>query len=366
MRVWASLLITALAATGFVQAATPQGDAGIALYVRHQLEAMYPDASGPGAAVLIARGDKVLFKGARGAASVERREGLKADDVFGVGSITKQFVAAGVLKLAEERKLSLDDPISAFIKDYPNGNKITLRQLLNHTSGIKSYTDIKNVVDGPIRKEASTKEVVDSFKREPLNFRPGSSFEYSNSGYVLLGAVIESVTKEPWYVYVERALFRPSGMSHTGYAGSPQEASQIVSGYTIEKGKVMPATYMSVSWAHAAAGMASSLDDLLKWNRRLHNGHLLSPRYYNLMITPLNAPKGGAGYGLGMSVERIGALNAYGHSGVVNGFEACMFHIPGPGITVEVLENNDGGAAGSDPCLLVKRLAIAVIASSGS
>jgi D-alanyl-D-alanine carboxypeptidase len=358
----ALFVVSLLATANAGSPATSREETGVAEYARRQLEATYPDASGPGAAILIARGDEALFRGARGVAKIGDATPLVASDVFGIGSITKQFVAAAILKLAQERRLSLDDPISTFIEDYPRGDKITLRQLLGHTSGVRSYTELEGVLAGPIKRDVPTQQVIASFKQESLNFEPGNGFAYTNSGYVLLGAVIEVVTGQPWHRYLEEALFRPSGMARTGYAGDPVVASRMVSGYSVDKGAIVPAGYISMTWAHAAAGIVSSLDDLLTWNRRLHRGQVLDADHYQQMITPSSVSRGG--YGLGMSVERVRGQAAYGHSGFVNGYGACMLYMPGPAITVEILENSDGGGTGADPCVLARKLAEQALAGT--
>lgn len=177
-----------LLATGFLPAAAhaaqPPSDADIARQAQRLLADAYL-AGGPGAAILVARGDRVLYRGARGAADIELGVPLAPDQVFRIGSVTKQFSAAGLLKLVESGKVSLDDPLSKYLKGYPNGDAITVRQLLDHTSGVKSYTDLSGVMDGPIRRDLDTAALVDSFNGEPADFAPGAGWAYNNSGYVL-------------------------------------------------------------------------------------------------------------------------------------------------------------------------------------
>src|SRR5690606_31442711 len=155
-------------------AAEPASDRAIARYAAQVLEDAYPDAGGPGAAVLVARGDEVIFRDARGMASIELGVPLSADQVFRLGSVTKQFAAAGVLRLVEEGRLSLDDPLAKFLPDYPGGEAVTVRMLLDHTSGIRSYTSIPGVMEGPIQRDLDTAELIDTFKDEKPDFAPTS------------------------------------------------------------------------------------------------------------------------------------------------------------------------------------------------
>ena len=347
-------LLLALGATSSVLAAISVPKADVARHAETLLEHSYPDAKAPGVAILIARGDEVLYRGARGAANIERGTMLSPDNVFRVGSITKQFTAAAILKLAGEGRLSLDDPLNKFVGDYPNGKAITIRQLLGHTSGIKNYFEIPEVVSNRIQHHATTAEIIESFRSEPVKFLPGEGFAYSNSGYVLLGSVIESVTGMPWHQYLRDALFLPLGMKQTGYEEDFRKLIP-VEGYSTENSNIVPATPMSLSWAHAAAGLSSTLDDLLVWNNALHGGRILGDEQYLEMTTP-GSGEGGQ-YGLGMAIESLQGSLAYGHSGAINGFSSCLMHVQESGITVIVMENNDGGETGEGACPLARQLA---------
>src|SRR5690554_3883192 len=220
---WAGWLLPVAAG-----AAQPVSAQEVSRYATALLEEAYPDAGGPGAAVLVARGDEVLFRGARGMASVELGVPLSADHVFRLASVTKQLAAAGVLKLAEDGKLSLDDPLAKFLPDYPGGDAVTVRMLLDHTSGIRSYTSIPGVMEGPIQRDLSTAQLVDTFKDEQPDFAPGEDWRYNNSGYVLVGAVIEEASGQPWHAYLGQVLFEPLGMAHTGYGN---QAERLIPGH---------------------------------------------------------------------------------------------------------------------------------------
>jgi D-alanyl-D-alanine carboxypeptidase len=148
-------------------------------------------------AVLVARGDELLVQTARGMASIELGVALTPEQRFRLGSVTKQFAAALLLRLIDQGKARLDDPLSKFLPDYPNGAAIRLSMLLNHSGGMKSYTGIRGYMHNPIRRDLSTQELIAEFKDQPVDFAPGAAWAYNNSGYVLVGAVIEAITGKP-------------------------------------------------------------------------------------------------------------------------------------------------------------------------
>jgi D-alanyl-D-alanine carboxypeptidase len=305
-----------------------------------ELMAQNYSADGPGAAILVARGDTVLFRAARGEANVETHTPLRPDSVFRIGSITKQFTAAGLLTLVEARRVNLDDPLSRYLPDYPNGENITLLQLLNHTSGVRNYSSLPGFVDGAIREDVTTTQIIATFKDEPPDFAPGAQWAYSNSGYVLIGAVIEAVTGMPWHAYLEQTFFEPLGMTHTGYGHDPRFARQLVSGYAYEGETLVPMRPMSMTQPHAAGALVSNVDDLLIWNRALHEGRVLRNPLYTQMITPAG-PAAQSRYGFGIFTDTIRGLAGLGHGGHIFGFMSELSYLPGEDITIVVLENDD-------------------------
>lgn len=336
-------LLLAFGASSSALAATPASRADVARYAEALLEQSYPDAKAPGAAVLVARGDEVLYRGARGAASIELGVPLSPDQVFRLGSVTKQFAAAGVLKLAEDGKLSLDDPLVKFVPGYPGGDRITVRMLLNHTSGIKSYTDIAGVMDGPIQKTVTTAQLIDTFKNEKPDFAPGEGWKYNNSGYVLVGAVIEAASGMPWHAWLKKSFFDPLGMQHTGYG---DEAVAVipghVMGYTLKDDRWAVAMYLSMTQPHAAGALVSTVDDLLRWNRALHQGKVLKADSYRQMITPVGKAVD-AHYGFGISHEAFRGTDMLQHGGGIFGFSTFLLYLPAEDLTVAVLHNADSG-----------------------
>jgi D-alanyl-D-alanine carboxypeptidase len=350
-----SLLITFIALPSTGLAATPT-NAEIEGYTKALLEQAIPDTSAPGISVLIAGGDEVLFRGARGAASIELGVPLSPDHVFRLGSITKQFAAAAVLKLMEDGKLSLDDSLTKFVPDYPAGDDVTVRMLLNHTSGIMSYTEKPGLFEGPIRMTVTTTQLIDTFKNEKPDFAPGEDWNYNNSGYVLVGAVIEAASGMAWHAYLKQAFFEPLGMKHTGYGD--ETVATIpghVTGYTVSDDKWAVAPYLSMTQPHAAGALVSSVDDLLRWNRALHEGKVLKPASYQQMITPIGKAMDKK-YGFGISHETLRGQEVLQHDGGINGFGTALIYLPEYDLTVAALCNADSSPPESMDVGTVARL----------
>jgi len=300
------------------------------------------DPQGPGMAVLLMRGDEVLYRGACGMANLELGVPVSPDHVFRIGSVTKQFTAAAVLKLAEDGRLALSDPLSKFVPGYPGGEAVTLEMLLNHTSGIRSYTEIEAVMaGGGIMRDVTTQELIDSFRDEKPDFAPGEGWHYNNSGYVLLGAVIEAATGKPWHVHLDEVFFRPLGMTRTGY-GNADEAviPGHVDGYTRNGERWARAPYLSMTQPHAAGALVSTVDDLLKWNRALHEGRVLREASYRAMVTPVGKAVDNR-YGYGIFTGTLRGEPQLQHGGGINGFNSYLLHVPGSRTGVAVLQNTD-------------------------
>lgn len=345
----------ALASSGGQAAAALPSKAAVAREAAELMIRNYRDDA-PGAAILVARGDTILFRAARGEADIEHHVKLRPDSVFRIGSVTKQFAAAGLLKLVEAGKVGLDDPLSKYVPDYPGGDRISIAQLLNHTAGVKNYTDLPGYMETLVRRDLTTRQMIDAFRNSPPDFEPGSNFSYSNSGYVLVGAVIEAASGEPWYRYLERVLFRPLGMTRTGYGMDPKYAARQVRGYTMEGEKFLPARAISMTQPHAAGGLVSNADDLLKWNRALHEGRVLKSAAYARMISPAGAAAG-PGYGFGLFAGKVRTADVLRHGGAIFGFASSLAYLPGPDISVIVLENDDAGNSPEDAATLTRRLA---------
>ncbi len=174
------------------------------------------EKGGPGGVALVVKDGKTVYRKAFGMANLELGVKMKPDHIFRIGSITKQFTSVAILKLIEEGKIKLDADISEYIKDYPtHGHKITIEQLLNHTSGIKSYTSMEEWDSEARKRDFTPSELVDYFKNKPMDFTPGEEFRYNNSGYILLGHIIELVSGKTYEEYIQENLFTPVGMTNS-------------------------------------------------------------------------------------------------------------------------------------------------------
>ncbi|MEE4176402.1 MAG: serine hydrolase domain-containing protein, partial [Bacteroides sp.] len=238
----------------------------------------------PGGVALVAKGDEVIYEKAFGMANLELEVPMQTDMVFRIGSVTKQFTAVAILQLLEQGKLSLQDDITKFIPNYPtHGHTITIHQLLNHTSGIMSYTDNPEVFNlESMRKQLNPEGLVDLFKNQPMNFAPGERFLYNNSGYILLGYIIEKVSEESYADYVRTQLFEPAGMEHSLYGDDKQILKNRAYGYQPIEDGYANADFLDMSLPYAAGSLMSTARDLFKWNQALKSGKILKPETLEL------------------------------------------------------------------------------------
>lgn len=333
-------LLSALAAAA-AHAGQPATPAAMTAYANQLLDAQKIAAGGPGVTVLVARGDQLLYKGARGMASLELGVPMQPDQLMRIGSVTKQFAAATLLKQIDEGKVTLDDPLSRFLPDYPNGSKITVAQLLNHTSGVKSYTGIAGYMGNPIRRDLSTAELVKEFKDQPVDFPPGEQWAYNNSGYVLVGAVIEAIAGKPWYQQLDAALLQPGHIGAVYFPDGDKLFKGMAEGYTLNaQREVAPAGFISMTQPHAAGALIANTEGLWRWNQALHGGKLISAASYARMTTP-EGPAKARSYGFGIGTGSLRGQPMLSHGGGINGFVSALNYLPQSQVTVVVLRNSD-------------------------
>ncbi|MCB9305238.1 MAG: serine hydrolase [Lewinellaceae bacterium] len=295
----------------------------------------------PGAAVLVAKNGKVIYLKAGGMADLERNVPLRPDHVFRIGSVTKQFTAVAILRLAEQGKLSLQDEITRFIPDYPtHGKKITVEQLLNHTSGIKSYTNMSAWTAEVQRKDFTPAGMVDFFKNEPMDFDPGTQWNYSNSGYFLLGYIIEKVSGQSYATYIEEQFFKPLGMKNSYYDMPEDIIKNRAAGYQPGAGGMQNAPYLSMTQPYAAGSLASTVEDLFIWTHALHSGNLLSAESLQKATTPCILPNGeNTHYGFGLQTGNLLGSPTIEHGGGIHGFLSHLMYLPKEDVCVAILTN---------------------------
>ncbi|CAI2766740.1 serine hydrolase domain-containing protein [Flavobacterium collinsii] len=295
----------------------------------------------PGAVFLAVKKGKVVYRKAFGMANLEMGIQMQPEFVFEIGSMTKQFTAVAVLILAEQGKLKLDDEITKFIPDYPtHGNKITLHHLLTHTSGIKDFTSMKAIKD-IAKRDLSPKELVDFFKNEPADFKPGEQYKYCNSGYVLLGYIIEMVSGQTYEAFVTQHIFKKIGMENTYYASHDKIIKNRVSGYRDREGYVNT-NYISFSIPYASGSILSTVDDLLKWQYAINANTLLNPAFTEKAFVNYTLNNGtNIDYGYGWHLEKVKDKIVREHGGSIFGFKSMGVYEPTEQIYVVGLSNCD-------------------------
>lgn len=301
------------------------------------------EPDGPGGVVLIAKEGKTVYRKSFGNANLELGVAMRPDHIFRIGSITKQFTAAAILKLAEEGKLSLQDDITKFIKDYPtHGHTLTIEHLLTHTSGIKNYTGLDKWTPEILRKDFTPKELVDFFKDEPMDFAPGEDFRYSNSGYILLGYIIELISGKSYGDCVNEFFFKPLGMNDSYYDNASMIVSNRAPGYQHRNGRYENADFVSMTLPYSAGSLLSTADDLSKWYEAVVNNKVVSERSIETAHSSYKLANGrSTGYGYGWEIGNIQGSKTIGHVGRINGFVTHTLYIPLERIFVAVFSNCD-------------------------
>ena len=305
------------------------------------------ERQGPGAAALIYKDGDVIYRKGFGYANIELDVKMKPEHVFEIGSITKQFTAIAILMLEEQGKLKVEDDITKFIPDYPsNGKSITIHQLLNHTSGIKSYTNMQSFQQ-KARTDMTPSEIIDFVKNEPMDFDPGEQYLYNNSGYVILGHIIEVVTGTSYEEFVQKKFFDKLGMTNSYYGSHSKVIKNRAYGYS-DRGGYVNADYLSMTLPYAAGSLMSNVDDLLKWQKALNTYQLISKATYEKAIngsTLNNGEKIGYGYGLGSGT--IQGSKSISHGGGIFGYTTQGIYLPEEDVFVSVLTNCDCTSPGS-------------------
>ena len=297
---------------------------------------------GPGATALIAKNGKVIYRKAFGKANLELNVPMKPENVFELGSITKQFTAVAILMLQEQGKLSLQDDITKYISDYPvHGKKITVHQLLNHTSGIKSYTSIPSFMK-MARTDMSPTELINSFKNEPMDFDPGEKWSYNNSGYIILGYIIEKVSGKTYADFIEENIFKKVGMSHSLYGSMSKIIPGRANGYQPAKNGYVNADYLSLSLPYAAGSLMSTVDDMFLWSQAIHTNKLITneSKQKAFANTTLNDGKP-TYYGYGWMPNDINGSSSIEHGGGIFGYTTMGIYVPSDNVYVIILTNSN-------------------------
>jgi CubicO group peptidase (beta-lactamase class C family) len=248
---------------------------------------------------------------------------------FRLGSITKQFTSMAIMQLEERGLLNVQDPIGKYLTDYPKpaADRVTIHHLLTHSSGIPSFTGLPDY--GPrMSIKSSVAEMIDRFKNLPLEFEPGSSFKYDNSGYFLLGAIIEKVGGKPYDVFLQENIFKPLGMRDTGYDWTSVVLKNRASGYERGPAGLLNASYLDMSQPFAAGSLYSTVDDLLIWDQALYTERLVKAASIERLFHPWIAAGPQGHYGYGWAVSTVKGHRNIAHGGGINGFNTFISRFP--------------------------------------
>ncbi|HEV7509807.1 MAG TPA: serine hydrolase [Thermoanaerobaculia bacterium] len=335
------------------QAAPPPSD--LAAYADHLLATTYP-ADQPGAAALVMKDGQVVLRKGFGMANLELGTPVSPDMVFELGSITKQFTAASILLLQERGQLRVEDEITKYLPDYPtHGQKITVENLLTHTSGIPSYTGLAEWMPR-VREDMKLTDLIAMFKDKPLEFTPGEKWEYDNSGYILLGAIIEKVSGKSYEQFVEEEIFQKLGMSQSRYGHVEEIIPLRATGYEKNDKGFYNARYLSMTQPYAAGSLMSTVDDLAIWDRALSSEMLLKKASLDRMFTSFKIKSGVAThYGYGMGVSELAGKRVLAHGGGIFGFTTIITRVPEERLLIVILSNNE--ASEPQPETLAVRIA---------
>lgn len=294
----------------------------------------YTDQGKFSGAVLVARRGEVLFRKAYGLANREHNAPNTPETPFRIGSMTKPFTAIAIMQLAEKGVLSEQDTLAKYVPDYPNAEHITLRQLMTNTSGIPDYIMMPEYE--PIKKQhISTAELIALFRDKPLQFEPGTSFGYSNSGWVLLGHVLESVTGKSYGEVIQEQIFAPAGMTHSGYTWEQPLIHGRAMGYTDTGAAILNAEFIDETTMQGAGGLYSTVDDLLAFDRALHSEKLLKAATQAQMSVPASQER----YGYGWELHQIHNRKVVAHSGGMPGYVSNLARFVDDDVVVIILSN---------------------------
>jgi CubicO group peptidase (beta-lactamase class C family) len=329
-------LLLALPAMAFAQEKAKQID---------DLMRRYVDNGKFNGTVLVADNGKLIFKKGYGLANMEWEIVNTADTKFRLASLTKQFTAMLIMQLVEKGKLKLESKVTDYLPDYPKmaGDKITIHHLLTHTSGIPNFTNFPGYNEKIARNRYKPADFIKQFSELPLEFEPGSKFAYSNSGYFLLGVIIEKVTGKTYERVLQDNIFTPLQMNNTGYDAFYKILPKRATGYEKWGPEYENAPYIDMSVPYAAGSLYSTVEDLFLWDQALYTDKLLSASSKAILFTPY---KSGYAYGLGVHKIQVGQLKdsveVMSHQGALNGFNTSLIRAPKSKQLVVLLHNTGG------------------------
>lgn len=298
-------------------------------------------ANEPGASIIVVKKGQEIYKKGFGMADMELNVPVNADMNFRIGSITKQFTAVCILQLAEQGKLSLQDDIKKYIPDYSIKEHITIEHLLTHTSGIKSYTNVDSFWKS-MRTDMVPRSIIALTEKDTLEFKPGTKWNYNNTGYVMLGYIIEKVSGKSYEEYVQQNIFTPLGMNNSYYGSESRVIKNRAKGYKNNGKDFLNSDYISMTLPYAAGSLLSTVEDLWKWNKALYSYKLIKKEWVDKAITPYTLSDGKpTTYGYGLGIAKVQGSKSIEHGGGIPGFLTMGMYLPAEEIFVAVFSNCD-------------------------
>jgi D-alanyl-D-alanine carboxypeptidase len=308
------------------------------------VEASLSDLPLAGVSVAVMQGDDTLAWTARGYADLENRVPATPSTVYRIGSIAKQLTAAAILQQVERGAIDLDDDVAKYVPEYSRRRKhVTIRQLLNHTSGIKDLNDLGDRFSRTLAVDLPQKDILALIRDQPFGFQPGTKWSYANTGYYLLGVILERVTGMAYADYIKQRVAGPAGLAATTYCDTRSLITHRARGYDAVGVAFLNATHMSMTNPFSAAGLCSTLGDLTTWARALRSGKVISRQSYEVMTTPVGAAaRASPPYGFGVWVIQSRGRRYITHHGLMAGFNAVLSEVPSDSLTIAVLTNTSG------------------------
>ena len=297
------------------------------------------EMGGPGAAVGVLRNGILVHRKAYGLADVEHGVALTPESVFRLASLTKQFTAAAVMLLAERGALDIDQPLETYLMGWrPRSEAITVRRLLNHTSGIWRHDSTEP--DRTRRPNMPVAEILERIYAAPFEYGPGERYTYNNSGYQLLGAIVAAVSGREYDEFLRAEFFAPLGMTRTGVFRHETVVPERARGYVRGRSGLLNARPDAMNWSFAAGSLHSTLDDLARWDRAIRSGRVIKPATREAMLEPTRLNDGSLfPYGFGWGLGSYAGRRLYHHTGGISGFATHMLHLRDEDLTTIVLSN---------------------------
>lgn len=335
-------MVAALTLGGALRAAPP-ADADVIAAVDAIAARSLQQPGAVGLSIGVARGGQVIVARGYGLAHAEFDVPADKDTMFRIGSVTKQFTAAAIMRLVEQGRISLGDELGTYLPDYPlHGNTVTIRHLLDHTSGIRSYTSLGEEWFRLHPLELTHEELLALVRDKPFDFSPGEKWAYNNTAYYMLGMIIETVTGRSYAQHMQEEYFTPLGLDRTRYDSNRTLMKNRAQGYTLQDGELVNDLPLGMSQPYAAGSLISTGEDLVRWSMALASGTVVTPASLALMTTATVLPDGeNTRYGFGLQIDAWEGRRCIRHGGGIHGFNAMLMWLPEEDVHVAVISNGE-------------------------